>query len=139
MPANTRLFRNVFILGLASITLVACGNSSEKKAVEAKASSFIETYYAQDNVAKSIQYTSGPLKEKLSKQVASIKASGVIEPASERPKLSVHKKTISKYTDTTYAMTWTLQSSEGEHLKADLQLEETDSNWYVTSLIEDYK
>lgn len=139
MLASKSIYKRTFLLGLTAALLTSCGSNPDKKAAASKAESFIQTYYAQDDVAKSIQYTTGPLKAKLTKEAASIKASGMTEPSSEKPKLTVEKKTIMKYTDTTYAMTWTLKSSMGENLKADLQIEKTGSDWLVSSLVENYK
>lgn len=139
MLAYKSIYRRAILLGLTAALLASCGSNPDKKAVESKAQKFIQSYYAQDDVSASIQYTTGALRDKLKKEAASIKASGVTEPANEKPKLTVKKKSIEKYSDTTYEMTWTLQSSEGENLMADLEIEKTGSDWLVSSLIERYK
>jgi hypothetical protein len=65
-----------------SLLLTACSKNGDSKAV---ANQFVQSYFAEDNLAEAVKLASGSAREMLEGSLQEIEAMGAKEPASDKP------------------------------------------------------
>ncbi len=79
-------FRCLILLGTTMLS-VACSNApTDRRSVAEK---FMQTYFAQDNVAGAAELASGKTKVRLDEVWRQIEASGLKEPAKDKPSVDI--------------------------------------------------